>query len=56
MTRPAIYFLMMSIVFGIGYLVLIFGWGLEARSWGWILGGGFVQIFVATILNAAEQS
>lgn len=55
MTKVAIYFLMMTIVFGIGYLVLIFGWGLEARSWGWILGGGFVQIFVASILRAAEE-
>lgn len=55
MTKFALYFLMMAIVFGIGYLVLIFGWGLEARSWGWILGGAFVQIFVASILRAAEE-
>lgn len=45
----------MAVIFGISYLVYIFGWGLQPQSWGWILGGGFVQIIVLGIIEAAKE-
>lgn len=35
--------------FGIGWLVLMFGWGLEPQSWPWIIGGTFVSLICAGI-------
>jgi len=38
----------------IGILVLIFGWGLEPQSWGWILGGNITGALLFAIFNLCE--
>lgn len=43
-----------SMLIGIG--VMIFGWGLEAKSWGVILGGYFLMLCVSTIVQIAAKS
>ena len=37
-------------------MVLMFGWGLEVQSWGWILFGCFLQIVLLAInLTIAKE-
>ena len=36
--------------YGASILVMIFGWGLHAESWGWILGGSFCAVLLGGIL------
>ena len=48
--------LFMAVIFSI--LVMIYGWGLEPKSWWWIIGIGFFgQLFALLIihLGAAEN-
>lgn len=40
----------MSIVLGVA--ILMYGWGLEPKSWWWIIGGGVVGRFLVEL--AAE--
>ena len=40
---------------GIGILVMIFGWGVEPVSWGWILGGTFIASFVGALVQLVEE-
>jgi hypothetical protein len=48
-------FFFYAIVTGIGYLIMIFGWGLTAQSWGWILGGSFVNVLLAAVFTTAKE-
>ena len=47
---------LMSIValFALSYFVMIFGWGLEVKSWGWIIGGWFGTIFITAVGKVIE--
>lgn len=47
-------FLLYILVFIIGILVMIFGWGLEPQSWGWIIGGTFFS-HVAHVLHKTYE-
>lgn len=42
------------ILMGVGILVMIFGWGLEPRSWGWILFGNTIGAIVASLFKLDE--
>lgn len=34
----------------LGILIMINGWGLEVKSWGWVIGGGvFGRVFIELI-------
>jgi len=48
----AINFIALFASVGIGLLIMQFGWGLHAESWGWILGGAFAQVFTMAVINA----
>ena len=40
---------------GIGILIMIFGWGLTPVSWGWILGGGMLQVFIVGLFSLGKE-
>jgi hypothetical protein len=40
------------LAFAAGLLVMVFGWGLEVQSWGWVLGGNFVMICIMAVFNS----
>ena len=45
-------FILITMVY-LNILVSIHGWGLEPKSWGWIIGVGFfVQIFIKFLGDA----
>lgn len=39
---------------GIGIAVMIYGWGLQPVSWGWILGGGIGGALVGALFQLAD--
>jgi hypothetical protein len=40
----------LSALIGLGVLVMMYGWGLEVKSWPWVIGGGvFGQAFLKII-------
>ncbi len=39
----------------IGVLVMIYGWGVEPRSWGWIIGGGVGLNAIVVIFKAIAE-
>lgn len=41
------------IAFGLGILVMIYGWGLNPVSWAWIIWGGIGSAFVFAIFHLA---
>jgi hypothetical protein len=41
-----------ALLIGLSVLVMMFGWGLEPKSWWWIIGAG---IFGNTALRALAQ-
>ncbi len=42
--------LVLSVSVALSILVIIYGWGLEPKSWGWIVGVGvFMQVFMKII-------
>jgi hypothetical protein len=55
MERKMLNFLMaligMFFAFGLGILVMIFGWGLQPVSWGWIIGGGIGGTFLGALFQ-----
>jgi hypothetical protein len=36
-------------------MVMINGWGLEPKSWWWIIGGGIVLRFIIEMIQAAAK-
>lgn len=40
---------------GVGILVMIHGWGLEPKSWGWILGGSLVAVLIGALFRLADD-
>ena len=49
-------FLLYPVAVIIGIIVLMFGWGLEPKSWAWIIGGAFFQFVFMVIATALEKS
>lgn len=44
---------------GFSWLTMIYGWGLEPKSWGWIIGGtgaSLVAMGIATVINEIRKS
>ncbi len=40
----------------VGIAVMIYGWGLEPKSWLWIIGGGIViRIIIETMTEIARK-
>ena len=39
------------IAFAMSILVMLFGWGLEPASWGWIIGGGLVSVLIGSLFS-----
>ena len=39
----------------IAIMVMINGWGLEPKSWWWIIGGGIVLRFIIEMIQAAAK-
>jgi hypothetical protein len=35
--------------------IMIYGWGLEVRSWGWILGGGLAGRLLLSFIEKANE-
>jgi hypothetical protein len=50
-----------AVVFGfiltiiISIAVMIYGWGLEPKSWSWIVGGGVGLRFMVSLLEAIAK-
>jgi hypothetical protein len=42
--------------FGLGVAVLIYGWGLEPRSWTWIIGGGVGARFFLGVVEHMQKA
>lgn len=40
------------VTFGLSILVLMYGWGLEVKSWPWVIFGGFGSAFFGAIIMA----
>ena len=48
----------MSVVFSVALMILVMinGWGLQPKSWAWIIGAGVVgQVFVRLLLDVAKD-
>jgi len=47
---------LMSIValFTLSYFSMVFGWGLEVKSWGWVIGSWFGIIFITAVGKVIE--
>ena len=43
-----------GIAFGLSILVMIYGWGLQPVSWGWILGGGLVSALLGGLFQLRD--
>lgn len=41
-------------IIGMSILVMIFGWGLEVKNWGWIIGGNLAGSIIGAIFQAAD--
>lgn len=41
-------------VMGLSIMVMINGWGLEVKSWGWVIGGGLLTTFIGALFSSAE--
>lgn len=49
--------LVICAVVGLSILVMIYGWGLEPKSWWWIIGGGVIgQVFLKVIGDKVLKS
>lgn len=51
MTKFLLILIGFAITFATGILVMMFGWGLQPVSWGWIIGGGLVGIFIGSLFS-----
>lgn len=43
------------VAFGLGVLVMIFGWGLVPQSWGWIIFGGIAGAFLGSLFQSIDR-
>lgn len=43
-----------GIAIGMGILVMLYGWGLQPVSWGWIIGGGIGGSLLAASFQLAD--
>jgi len=50
-----LHFLALASSFGIGILTMIFGWGVQPQSWGWILGGLFCSLIINAIILSMKD-
>lgn len=49
--------LVLALMVGLSVLVMINGWGLEPKSWWWIIGGGlFGNAFLRVMADAVVDS
>lgn len=55
MGKIALNLIALAVLLGTSILVMIHGWGLEAKSWGWILGGTLAGLFIAAVLKAVAE-
>jgi hypothetical protein len=49
-------FLSWLVIFGGGILIMIYGWGIQPVSWGWIILGHLVVVTVAATLQFAAKN
>lgn len=54
MTKFLLTLIGFGITFSMGILVMIYGWGLQPVSWGWIIAGGLVGTFLGAIFQFAD--
>lgn len=46
-----------AVSIGVGALTMIHGWGIEPKSWGWIIGSGVVgRLIVEICVNISKTS
>ena len=43
---------MFCVGLALGIMIMIYGWGLEPKSWWWILGGGIGLRLIVLIIEA----
>jgi hypothetical protein len=55
MTQIVALLALMTLSFLTGLWILMWGWGLEPQSWGVIIGGFFVQMFIMCMIQAVNQ-
>lgn len=41
-----------AVIFGLSLCVMLFGWGLEPKSWSWVIWGNIGAILVSAIIQA----
>ena len=52
MSKILALFFVLAVTVGMSILTMIYGWGLEPKSWWWIIGVGvFGQVFMKVIGN-----
>lgn len=41
-----------AVIFGLSLCVMLFGWGLEPKSWGWVIWGNIGVILTSAVIQA----
>ncbi len=54
MTKLLLSLVGFGIAFVLGIFVMIYGWGLQPVSWGWIVGGGIASVVLGAIFQMAD--
>lgn len=54
MTKFLLSLIGFGIAIGLGILVMIYGWGLQPVSWGWIVGGGVGSALLGAVFQLAD--
>jgi len=44
-----------TLCIGLGVLVMIYGWGLEVKSWWWVIGGGVGIRMLIEVMSFASK-
>lgn len=47
--------LALVVVIGISIMTAIFGWGLEVKSWGWVIGGPLLAGCIGGLIKVIAQ-
>lgn len=55
MTRLLLSLFGFFVMVGMSIMVMVFGWGLQPVSWGWIVGGGIAGSFIAALFQMADK-